>query len=235
MIEIQRLDEGHNVYRMKLRSSTTARLVDLLPAAPARLLRLAFDALVATCPPIRATRPEWFLPNTIIVKKVKPGWEDEFQQEKRVYDRLRPLHGTLVPHYYGEALYDGLPVIMLSEIHGQTFWDLAQIRDIEPLPELERKVQSAFRALHDHGVSHGDSTLTNILYTGSRVMLIDFEFSALDDSDGLRTEWQYKYCYSKQIWKDFCKVRQARANANWDPRAELVTVQWVGKGLHTFG
>ncbi|APA08601.1 hypothetical protein sscle_04g033710 [Sclerotinia sclerotiorum 1980 UF-70] len=129
---------------------------------------------------LKAIYPEWFLPSTVILKKRKLDWDDEFETEKRIYHHLKPLQGTFIPKFYGEAIYDGSPALVLSKICGQRLHDI----DFDTRPEaddpiFEAKVEEAFKALTEYGVIHGDSELHNIFEVEDRVMIIDFEQAEL--------------------------------------------------------
>lgn len=47
------------------------------------------------------------LPDRIVLKIPKPNWDDEFANEKYIYNKLSRLQGHTIPVYYGEATYDG--------------------------------------------------------------------------------------------------------------------------------
>ncbi len=40
---------------------------------------------------LRAHFPEWLLPETVILKKMKPDWDEEFANEKRMVSTAFPL------------------------------------------------------------------------------------------------------------------------------------------------
>jgi hypothetical protein len=67
-----------------------------------------------------------FLPPTVILKKQKPQWEDQFNTEKKAYDLLKPIQGIVIPKFYGEAMYDTSPALVLSAITGTTLLKLAR-------------------------------------------------------------------------------------------------------------
>jgi hypothetical protein len=37
--------------------------------------------------------PGFFLPDRVVLKKMKPGWLEEFDNEKTMYERLQSLQG----------------------------------------------------------------------------------------------------------------------------------------------
>ncbi|KAK3905070.1 hypothetical protein C8A05DRAFT_31116 [Staphylotrichum tortipilum] len=68
--------------------------------------------------------------DTIILKKLKPKWDDEFDNEKLMYARLRPLQGSVIPVFFGEASLDGCRALILSDVGRVTLCDLlALLRD----------------------------------------------------------------------------------------------------------
>jgi len=128
------------------------------------------------CPWIKARWPEWFLPPTIILKKQKDGWDDEFSTGKRVYELPRPIQGTIIPYFYGEVTYDAFPTLVLSAIAGSNLFDLARNKFPESKDEALRKsLKDAFEALTSYGVEYSDGKLENILWVDERVMIIDFK------------------------------------------------------------
>lgn len=86
-----------NVIRLTIERSRLAgymhRIVSKLPIAWQRFL-------------VRFV-PLWVLPDRIFLKTPKPNWDDEFANEKYIYNRLSRLQGHTIPVYYGEATYDG--------------------------------------------------------------------------------------------------------------------------------
>ncbi|KAK4107106.1 hypothetical protein N656DRAFT_720766 [Canariomyces notabilis] len=125
------------------------------------------------CPWARAHWPEWFLPPTVILKKRKTGWEAEFETEKQAYDVLKPIQGTIVPHFYGEAVYDGSPALVLSPIEGESLTHLWL-----DLPEqvLEQQLEKALGALTSYGVHYTDMKLDNfMMLNNGRLMVFDLE------------------------------------------------------------
>ena len=164
-----RVDSVHpNVLRLSLVRTTFGRLVAwLLPRLPEPFR-----------PFLRAALPAYFLPQNVILKKLKPNWDDEFDNEKSMYSRLESLQGRLIPICYGEAVYEGSRALILSVLEGVRPFE----QDIDcPLEEdeFERRVESAFRQLALFGVAHGDTKLDNFLVTDQSVLLVDLE--SLDD------------------------------------------------------
>jgi hypothetical protein len=66
-----------------------------------------------------------FLPLTVILKKTKPGCEKQFSREKEAYKLLQQIQGTVIPKFYGEAIYDSPPALILSAFTGTTLLELA--------------------------------------------------------------------------------------------------------------
>ncbi len=66
----------------------------------------------------RTTWPVYFLPDVVVVKKLKAGWDDEFQNEQNMYKKLAPLQGRVIPIFYGVAQCEGTRALILSEVQG---------------------------------------------------------------------------------------------------------------------
>lgn len=64
--------------------------------------------------------PRPFLPDRVVLKILKPDWDDEFLSEKRMYNKLRALQRLYIPTLYGEAEYDGQRALLISYIDGDT-------------------------------------------------------------------------------------------------------------------
>ncbi|OAA50270.1 Protein kinase-like domain protein [Metarhizium rileyi] len=118
--------------------------------------------------------PGYFLPEQVILKSLKPGWDDEFENEKAMYTRLASLQGRLIPTFLGEAQYKGSPAVVLSFVDGV----LPFQQDVNsPLAadEFERLVESALWEFTAFGVAYGDTKLDNFLIVGDGVVLLDLE------------------------------------------------------------
>ncbi|KAJ5350963.1 hypothetical protein N7541_008690 [Penicillium brevicompactum] len=125
------------------------------------------------------------LPPTVILKKQKPGWEDQFNNEKEAYNLLSRLQGTVIPILYGEAMYDRSPALVLSVISGTTLLDLA--RGNFPESEeavLEVKIVAALQALVKYGAQYMDERLDNFLLADEdgQVKIVDLEHVKLSSS-----------------------------------------------------
>jgi predicted Ser/Thr protein kinase len=139
------------------------------------------------CPWIKAYWPEWFLPPTVILKKQKDSWEDEFETEKEAYNLLKPIQGTIVLYFYGEAVYDRSRALIFSAITGSNLFYLARNKH-NKFPEskdeaLKRSLEDAFKALTSYGVEYGDQKLDNFMWVDERVMVIDLENVKFDTTD----------------------------------------------------
>ena len=144
---------------------------------------------------LRTDLPEWFLPLTVIIKRMKHDIDDMvdfyqtgctsadmFKHEKEAYERLKPVQGTAVPVYYGEAEYAGRRALVLSDLGNKSFDEAPGYdKDIE---NVITKIEAPFRALASCGVSHGNPDLHNLMLVDgeSRIMIVDFELASLNDS-----------------------------------------------------
>lgn len=120
-----------------------------------------------------------------MLKRQKAGWDDEFDNEKAIYQRLAPVQGTVVPVCYGEASCpatdndtDTRPrALVLSDVGGIGLnEDAAGGLDTD---HVEAMLLEALRTLTYLGVTHDDSKLDNFRLVGDRdrVMVIDFDSS----------------------------------------------------------
>ncbi|APA15269.1 predicted protein [Sclerotinia sclerotiorum 1980 UF-70] len=114
----ERIHPQWTVYRLKIKKPS------ILDYIPIPFIRSIFEKNFNFYPCLKSSHPEWFLPPTVILKKCKPDWDDEFEVEKRIYRRLQPLQGRFIPYFYGEAIYDGSPALVLSEIIGRRLLDI---------------------------------------------------------------------------------------------------------------
>ncbi|CAG8357793.1 unnamed protein product [Penicillium salamii] len=104
------------------------------------------------------------LPNIIIVKVQKQGWEDEFAQEIAAYHRLQPLQGLLIPKFFGTGYFMDRPALVISEIVGNTLERLAQSKLDFSRDVLESQLTIALRTFYDRGVEYWDDRLDNFFF-----------------------------------------------------------------------
>lgn len=167
------MDDMHdNVIRLALHRDIISRLVlwllNILPQLQT-YLSTAF--------------PDCLLPPTVILKQMKVGWDEEFNQEKQAYQRLRRLQGTVIPRCYGEAKYRGTRALVLSDVGGMALNDDNALT-LEPA-HLRQMIEASFQAIHRSGISPGDFRLDNLHYVKDRIVVLDFEHSwdIYDDED----------------------------------------------------
>lgn len=118
--------------------------------------------------------PISLLPSRIVLKKVKPKWEDEFNNEVQTYERLRPVQGHLVPICYGLAWCDGKPALVLSEVNGILPFEQPVDSPLDQ-DEFRRRLQAAFGELGTFGLMYGDPMLDNCLLVDDRIVIVDLE------------------------------------------------------------
>ncbi|KAK4143563.1 uncharacterized protein C8A04DRAFT_28758 [Dichotomopilus funicola] len=121
--------------------------------------------------------PLWTLPRTFIVKKQKPNWDEEFENEKRMYERLRPLQGSTIPICFGEVVFEDRRALILSDVGNLSLCDKpAWRRDQQQISDM---LDDAFRALTRFGVEYGDLKLDNFHITstpsGEKIVIVDLE------------------------------------------------------------
>jgi tRNA A-37 threonylcarbamoyl transferase component Bud32 len=129
--------------------------------------------------------PEWFLPDHVVLKMEKPGEEKEimeemFDTEVKVYERLNPLQGVVVPRCYGCLRYNGSRALILQHLGGVSLVspEAATLR----LDELADLLQPCYQALHAFGVHYDDPQLANFQVVDAKIMVLDFEQVMLDRS-----------------------------------------------------
>lgn len=189
---------------LRVRPSTLGRLLY-------RLFRI-FPA--ASRERLEAWWPEWFLPDRIVMKREKPGWEDEFDPELDTYGALATLRGRVAPTLYGQTEYRGTDgvrrrALIMSDIGGIPLGEPEV--GLLPLDRVEEMMKEAFQALADAGVGHGDPKLDNMHVVGDKIMLIDFDTSYRID-DGQPELWvlgavhhalrMYKSCHERNPRRD---------------------------------
>jgi tRNA A-37 threonylcarbamoyl transferase component Bud32 len=119
------------------------------------------------------------LPPSVIVKKKKIGWDEEFENEKRMYGKLEALQGHRIPMFYGEGICDGTRAYILSNIGGKDLIDSAGLNQ----DYLRTLLKEAFKDMHNLGVTHDDNKLDNYFLVGGKIMFVD-----LEDCRDLETE-----------------------------------------------
>ncbi len=122
---------------------------------------------------VRTTWPVYFLPDVVILKKLKPDWDDEFQNEINMYERLGSLQGQLIPIYYGEARCEGTRALILSEVLGVN--SIEQKNPPLNWREFHRRLKVACEELARYGVVMDDHNISNVFLVDDRVMFVDLE------------------------------------------------------------
>lgn len=117
---------------------------------------------------------------SVIVKQQKNDWEEEFRNEKAVYDRLKALQGKVIPFLFGQGCYEGLPALVLSEIDGVTLDELARSKKHFSKETLEACLEDVFRQFSEYGALYRDQRLDNFLLCDHhsqqcKVMAVDLE------------------------------------------------------------
>ncbi|KAJ2893944.1 hypothetical protein MKZ38_008067 [Zalerion maritima] len=169
--------EHHHVLRLNICRSRTDRII-------VRFLRWLPSPLQCA---IRKFWPGYFLPGNIVLKKLKPQWDVEFDNEIAMYQRLRPLQGRVIPVYYGEARCEGVRAIILQDIHGVP--PFGQQKPYITADEFRRKLEVAYQELCTFGVITDDDKLANTILVDDKVMLVDLEM-ACDADVNNRDSWR---------------------------------------------
>jgi hypothetical protein len=136
--------------------------------------------------------PEQFLPPTIILKRQKPGWRNEFDDEVRFYRQLEPLQGTVLPRFYGQVWScQGVTMrraIILSDVGDAALCeaDFPSV-DRNHLGEL---VKGAYGAIAEFGLTQTDPKMENTHLFGGRIVILDLEQFETIPSDEAEEEAQ---------------------------------------------
>lgn len=117
--------------------------------------------------------PPWLLPDKIVLKTRKKGWDEEFETEKQMYARMRALQGHGIPILYGEAAHEGDPALVLSDVGGVPLYHDACLElDVYDVTKL---LEDALRPIIAFGVEYADAKLDNFRLVGDRIVVLDFE------------------------------------------------------------
>ncbi|EFY97812.2 hypothetical protein X797_006435 [Metarhizium robertsii] len=117
--------------------------------------------------------PEWSLPNRLVLKACKDGWDQEFLIEKSAYATWKSLQGIRIPGYFGELTYRGIKAILLSDIGGTRVGEPAgALLDKE---EFRRLIKDTLSDLAQFGALPDDTRLENFHIVGDKIMAVDFE------------------------------------------------------------
>jgi hypothetical protein len=120
--------------------------------------------------------PGPFLPPTVIIKKLKPTWDAEFDHEKSIYQKLKPLQGHVIPILYGEGSCDGTRALVLSDVGGVSLYG-DQVRCLSE-SRIKEMLRPALRAILSMGVEPGDENPRNFHLVEDRIFILDFEDTA---------------------------------------------------------
>jgi len=158
--------QHRNVVRLAIRpagrvGSWVAAVLDRLPG-PLRALGARY-------------LPEWFLPPNVVLKITKDRWDEEFDNEKKMYATMAALQGTRIPVCYGQAkVYPSeRRALVLSDVGGLPLYhkDLALV----PHVDLRRMMTEALRDLAAYGFQYADLRLSNFHLVGDRIVVLDLE------------------------------------------------------------
>lgn len=109
----------------------------------------------------------------MVLKRRKIGWETEFENEKAVYARLRPLQGAVIPIYYGEARCENTPAIVIQDVKGDL--PFRQEKPFLSFDGFRQRLEVAYDALRSFGVMTDDNKLANIILVSDKAVLVDLE------------------------------------------------------------
>lgn len=130
--------------------------------------------------------PELFIGTELILKREKSGWEEEFDNEKKIYNLLRPLQGSVIPRFFGEVECPktertGSRALILADIGGVALCEEgAGSLDVEHLRDL---LWQTIHPVSELKVEHDDVKLDNYHLVGNKIMMIDFDVAYIFKDD----------------------------------------------------
>lgn len=114
------------------------------------------------------------MPTDLIIKQQKPDWEAEFDNEIRMYQRLAPLQGSVVPVLYGTVAFEGVRALLLSDLGGRQIASVGY--DVVSRDTLRNMLIASLRPIYDLGICPYDANLLNFhLVDGNKIMIVDHE------------------------------------------------------------
>ncbi|KAE8371928.1 hypothetical protein BDV26DRAFT_286366 [Aspergillus bertholletiae] len=198
---IIKLDDGHEIITTEVEQLDPCRTVYRLKLEPGSYRHTI---------PTTAT--------SVIVKQQKEGWEEEFEDEVTAYNKLNALQGKVIPYFYGQGYFDGLPALILSDINGNHLHILARSNDKVP-EDLEAQLRKVFNELSKFGALYTDQKLDTFLLCvekdrkSSKVMVVDLE--QVEFPDQLRS-W-HKFTNQegpRSLMEDFKYTRNPRRQSS---------------------
>ncbi|PYH72684.1 uncharacterized protein BO88DRAFT_432514 [Aspergillus vadensis CBS 113365] len=156
---------------------------------------------------------------SIIIKQQKEDWEEEFENEKTAYTKLKDLQGEIIPYFYGEGYYDGIPARVLSDIPGVTLEDLARSNEEVPEKLIKAYLEDVFDKLSKYKAFHCDQKLDNFILCGdrehgySKVMTVDLENVEIPDQ--VRPwHWSINQEGARSLMEEFRYKRNPRRDSS---------------------
>lgn len=152
------------------------------------------------------------LPRNVIVKQRKEGWENEFDNEEKVYQQLQDLQGTRIPRFFGRILFRGVPSLVLSQVEGSTLDFIARNRSSNTEANaLDSRLRKALSDLSEKNALYWDPKLDNfIVCDDGNIFIIDLEQVTIPNEpkpwEKTVNEGNVRY-----LMKEFERVRECHA------------------------
>lgn len=136
--------------------------------------------------------PRYALPLTVVLKKFRGLFvddgqivskEEEFENEKAMYRRLKSAQGRIVPEFYGEAKCEGKRALVVSLLPGVTLRN--QTKPRLSVEEFTERITVLIRDMERYSLIHTDTKLSNIMLVDGRIMFIDLEWVEEPDPNDL--------------------------------------------------
>ncbi|RAK85638.1 hypothetical protein BO79DRAFT_220561 [Aspergillus costaricaensis CBS 115574] len=155
---------------------------------------------------------------SIIIKQRKEDWEEEFEDEKTAYTKLKDLQGQVIPYFYGQGYYNGLPALLLSDIPGITLDDLARSNEEVPEKLIKSYLEDVFDKLSKYKAFYCDQKLDNFILCGDwehgcdKVMAVDLE--QVEIPDQVRPwHWSVNQEGARSLMEEFRYRRNPRSES----------------------
>lgn len=125
-----------------------------------------------------------------------------------MYQRLKPIQGTTVPVFYGEARFRGERAIILSDIGGDPLY--SPKIPVFTKVKFTEKLQEAIEAMQAQGVEHGDISLPNYHLVDGRIFIVDHEMSQVLDANDLEWAEERKHEDIERLWDHLQKTQDCQ-------------------------
>ncbi|KAK1459038.1 hypothetical protein CMEL01_02037 [Colletotrichum melonis] len=132
-----------------------------------------------------------------------------FDNEALIYDRLRPLQGSVIPRYLGLASIAGRRAHLLSDIGGMSMIKKELLRT-DPATDFEEMISVSLRLIRQHDVRLDYLDPSNVHLCGDALCIVDLEHAQLIPSDLSHEEEEEEEDRLREQVRHFVDIIQAR-------------------------